>query len=105
LYTTLKGTAGSLDLADVGGSWTVANIEGSPSVTNGDLTVTGIWAVDTATIGTAPVNVSGTLTFGADATISVVPVLIYDGHLSKRVPADGYFGRIISARELLGLPD
>ncbi len=28
----------------------------------------------------------------------------YDGNLSKRVPADGYFGRTISAVELLGLP-
>ena len=37
--------------------------------------------------------------------VSVVPVLIYDGNLSKRVPADGYFGRTISAVELLGLPD
>jgi hypothetical protein len=38
-------------------------------------------------------------------SVSVIPVLVYDGHLSRRVPADGYFGRIISARELLGLPD
>ena len=37
--------------------------------------------------------------------VSVIPVLVYDGHLSKRVPADGYFGRIISACELLGLPN
>ena len=37
--------------------------------------------------------------------VSVIPVLVYDGHLSKRVPADGYFVRIISACELLGLPD
>ena len=35
--------------------------------------------------------------------VSVVPVLVYDGNLSKRVPADGYFGYMISARELLGL--
>ena len=35
--------------------------------------------------------------------VSVVPVLVYDGDLSKRVPADGYFGYIISTRELLGL--
>lgn len=35
--------------------------------------------------------------------VSVVPVLVYDGDLSKRVPADGYFGYIISAREMLGL--
>lgn len=36
--------------------------------------------------------------------VSIVPVLVYDGNLSKRVPADGYFGRTISAVELLGLP-
>ncbi len=35
--------------------------------------------------------------------VSVVPVLVYDGHLSKRVSADGYFGCIISASELIGL--
>ena len=35
--------------------------------------------------------------------VSVVPVLVYDGNLSKRVSADGYFGYVISASELLGL--
>ena len=35
--------------------------------------------------------------------VSIVPVLVYDGNLSKRISADGYFGFIISARELLGL--
>ena len=39
----------------------------------------------------------------ASRKLSVVPVLIYDGNLSKRVPADGYFGYTISAHELLGL--
>ena len=38
-------------------------------------------------------------------TVSVVPVLVYDGILSKRVMADGYFGWTISARELLGMDD
>jgi len=36
-------------------------------------------------------------------TVSIVPVLVYDGNLSKRVPADGYFGYTISSREMLGL--
>ena len=36
-------------------------------------------------------------------TVSVVPVLVYDGRLSKRVTADGYFGWTISAQEMLGL--
>ena len=43
--------------------------------------------------------------FKTSRVVSVVPVLVYDGHLSKRVQADGYFGRTISAREMLGLPD
>lgn len=43
--------------------------------------------------------------FKTSRAVSVVPVLVYDGHLSKRVQADGYFGRTISAREMLGLPD
>lgn len=34
--------------------------------------------------------------------VSVVPVLVYDGAISKRVTADGYFGKVISAEELLG---
>ena len=38
------------------------------------------------------------------SNVSVIPVLVYDGNLSRRVPADGYFGCVISARELLGLP-
>ena len=36
-------------------------------------------------------------------TVSVVPVLVYDGRLSKRVTADGYFGWTISAQEMLGM--
>ena len=43
--------------------------------------------------------------FKTSRMVTVVPVLVYDGRLSKRVFADGYFGRTISARELLGLPD
>ncbi len=42
---------------------------------------------------------------GVPRNTSIVPVLVYDGHLSKRVLADGYFGRSISARELLGLQE
>lgn len=42
--------------------------------------------------------------FKVARNLSVVPVLIYDGELSKRVEADGYFGWVISARELLCLP-
>ena len=34
--------------------------------------------------------------------VNVIPVLVYDGKLSKRVAADGYFSRIISADQLLG---
>lgn len=33
---------------------------------------------------------------------NVIPVLVYEGRLSKRVSADGYFSRIISAEQLLG---
>lgn len=38
-------------------------------------------------------------------TVSVVPVLVYDGRLSKRVTADGYFGWTISALEMLGMDE
>jgi len=41
--------------------------------------------------------------FKTSRTVSVVPVLVYDGNLSKRVMADGYFGWTISAKELLGI--
>ena len=34
--------------------------------------------------------------------VNVIPVLVYAGELSKRVPADGFFSRIVSAEELLG---
>lgn len=40
--------------------------------------------------------------FRTSNRVSVVPVLVYDGILSKRVAADGYFGKVISADELLG---
>ena len=70
-FTTLKGTAGTLDLEDVGGAYTVANVEGSPSVTNGNLTVTGEWRVDAATVASGTAKVSGALSFGNDATMVV----------------------------------
>ncbi len=35
--------------------------------------------------------------------MSVIPVLVYAGHLSKRIAADGYFARLISAEDLLGV--
>lgn len=35
--------------------------------------------------------------------MSVIPVLVYEGRLSKRIAADGYFANIISAERLLGL--
>ena len=34
--------------------------------------------------------------------VSVIPILVYEGHLSKRIPADGYFARVISAEDLMG---
>ena len=71
-FTTLKGTAGVLDLEGVGGgTYTVANVDGTPSVTNGSLTVTGTWTLDAATLGATTANVSETLAFGPGATLSV----------------------------------
>jgi len=98
VFTTLKGTAGSLDLSGVGGSWTVANIEGSPSVTNGNLTVTGNWTVDAAAVGAATVKVSGTLTFGADATMSVVG----DLNAIRPRPRGGFL--VAKAASIVGQP-
>lgn len=34
--------------------------------------------------------------------MGVIPVLVYSGNLSRRVLADGYFSRVISADELIG---
>ena len=70
-FTTLKGTAGTLDLNGAGGACTVANLEGTPSVANGSLTVTNAWTLDVATLGVNAVNVSGTLAFGPGAEINV----------------------------------
>ena len=77
-FTTLKGTAGTLDLAAAGGAWTVANVVGSPSITNGNLTVTGALTVDAATAGNQ-VKVSGTLAFGNNATVTLA-----DGFVPER---------------------
>ena len=35
--------------------------------------------------------------------VSKRPVLVYDGEISPRVEADGYFAALIPARKLLGL--
>ena len=34
--------------------------------------------------------------------MSVIPVLIYEGHVSARVEADGFFARMIPAEDILG---
>lgn len=34
-------------------------------------------------------------------SVSVIPVLIYDGRLSRRISADGFFARTISAERML----
>ena len=96
VFTTLKGTAGTLDLTDVGGSYTVANIEGSPSVTNGNLTVTGAWTLDAATLGEKPVVVDGTLSFGEDATLSI------SGDIDSVARGGGFL--IARADSITGLP-
>ena len=36
---------------------------------------------------------------------TVRPVLVYDGDLSKRIPADAFFSFIVSADKLLGRSD
>ena len=97
VFTTLKGTEGVLDLADVGGAYTVANVEGSPSVTNGNLTVTGTWAVDAATVGIKVANVSGTLAFGEGSTMVVAGDLE-----SVSRPADGFV--VARAASISGKP-
>ena len=95
-FTTLKGTAGTLDLGDVGGSWTVANVEGSPAV-SGNLTVTGNWPVEAAAIGNNVANISGTLSFGEGATVTV------SGDLeSVQRPQGGFV--IARAASIPGLP-
>jgi autotransporter-associated beta strand protein len=97
VFTTLKGTAGALDLDGVGGSYTVVNVEGYPSVTNGNLTVTGTWTLDVATLGTRAANVSGTLTFGEGAEIVV------DGDIDPmNVPGGGFI--VARAASITGMP-
>ena len=47
-------------------------MEGTPSVTNGSLTVTGDWMLDVATLAAQDkALISGTLTFGAGSTVSI----------------------------------
>ena len=71
-FAKLKGTEGVLDLADAGGAYTVQDMEGTPSVTNGSLTVTGDWMLDVATLAAQDkALISGTLTFGAGSTVSI----------------------------------
>jgi len=34
--------------------------------------------------------------------MSVFPILVYDGALSKRIPSDGFFSSVVSTEQLLG---
>ena len=97
VFTTLKGTVGALDLAGVGGAYTVENVEGSPSVVNGNLTVTGNWTVDAATVGTSIANISGALALGEGATITVT------GNLREVTRPSGGFV-IARAASVTGMP-
>ena len=40
---------------------------------------------------------------GVPRDISVKTALVYDGHLSPRIEAEGYFDAIVSARDMLGM--
>lgn len=40
--------------------------------------------------------------FKVRSGMSVIPILVYSGNLSRRVLADGYFARVISAEDLIG---
>ncbi len=40
--------------------------------------------------------------FKVRSGMSVIPVLVYSGNLSRRVLADGYFARVVSAEDLMG---
>ena len=96
-FTTLKGTTGTLDLEDVGGAYTVANVEGSPSVTNGSLTVTNIWTLAAADLGMGTANVSGALTFGENAAVTVTGDID-----SLQRPSGGFL--IAKAASISGMP-
>ena len=96
-FTTLKGTAGTLDLEDVGGAYTVANVDGSPSVANGSLTVTNAWTLAASALGENSSNISGTLTFGEDATVTVTGDIE-----SLQRPSGGFL--IAKAASISGMP-
>ena len=96
-FTKLKGTEGVLDLDGTDGSYTVQDMEGTPSVTNGSLTVTGDWTLDVATLAAhTKANISGTLTFGPDATVSVT------GDITSVPHAGGFL--VAKAASVSGLP-
>ncbi|MBQ6137738.1 MAG: hypothetical protein IJI73_10265, partial [Kiritimatiellae bacterium] len=96
-FTTLKGTAGTLDLEDVGGAYTVANVDGSPSVANGSLTVTNAWTLAASALGENSSNISGTLTFGEDAMVTVTGDID-----SLQRPSGGFL--IAKAASISGMP-
>ena len=96
-FTTLKGTTGTLDLEDVGGAYTVANVEGSPSVTNGNLTVTNTWTLAASALGENSSEISGTLTFGENAAVTVTGDID-----SLQRPSGGFL--IAKAASISGMP-
>ena len=97
-FAKLKGTAGTLDLGGAGGSYTVQDMEGTPSVANGSLTVTGTWTLDTATLGAHTATISGTLAFGAEAAVAA------SGDLDAVTIPHGKGYLVATAASVTGLP-
>jgi len=98
VFTTLTGTAGTLDLGTADTDYSVTHLAGTPAVTNGNLTVTGTWTVDAATFGQGSVRVFGALTFAPGATLALTGDLANAPHPG----AQGYL--VAKAASVTGLP-
>ena len=70
-FDVIKGTAGTLDVANLAENYTVASLVDTPSISNADVTVTDGWTVSATALAAGNVaTFSGDLTFGNGATFA-----------------------------------
>ena len=70
-FDAIKGTAGTLDVANLAENYTVASLVDTPSISNANVTVTDGWTVSAAALAAGKVaTFSGDLTFGDGATFA-----------------------------------
>lgn len=66
-FDSVRMEPGTAMLVPDGSTWAFSTVEGLPTVTGGNVTVSGAWTVRGMDAGSTPFTISGTLTFGPGA--------------------------------------